>query len=251
MVNLLIIDASGSMSNLVNDVKGGIKQTFEDIKQADMDPSLFKHTRKKTKSRTIVYDFSEKPVLLCDEADSEKLDSAIAENYKTRGSTALYDAIGEAFALVPADEKKVMVTIITDGEENASRKFSGAQIKEIIEAKKANGWAILFIGADEKCINTARSIGVSSGNTMAFTAEAGHYAGANAVLGNELKSKRGSHSNMFYARQAYMSSTDSVASIDLLEESEKMRLSNDKNLGLLSEEDEKDALSNLKKEKKK
>ena len=42
MVNLLIIDASGSMSNLVNDVKGGIKQTFEDIKQADMDPSLFK-----------------------------------------------------------------------------------------------------------------------------------------------------------------------------------------------------------------
>lgn len=71
-----------------------------------MDPSLFKHTRKKTKSRTIVYDFSEKPVLLCDEADSEKLDSAIAENYKTRGSTALYDAIGEAFALVPADEKK-------------------------------------------------------------------------------------------------------------------------------------------------
>ena len=59
MVNLLIIDASGSMSNLVNDVKGGIKQTFEDIKQADMDPSLFKHTRKKTKSRTIVYDFSE------------------------------------------------------------------------------------------------------------------------------------------------------------------------------------------------
>lgn len=246
MTNLIIIDASGSMSNLVNDVKGGIKQTFEDIKQADKDPSLFKHTTKKKKSRTIVYDFSEKPVLLCDEADSEKLDPSIAENYKTRGSTALYDAIGEAFALIPPNEKKVMVTIITDGEENASHKFSGAQIKEIIEAKKANGWAILFIGADEKCINIARGIGISGGNTMAFTAQAGSYAGATGVLG-----ANGMHGSSHYARTAYMSSTSSLASQDLLEESEKMRVSTDKSLGLLTEKDEKEALLNLKKGKKK
>lgn len=251
MTNLIIIDASGSMSSLINDVRGGIKQTFDDIKEADKDPSLFKHTKKKEKSRTIVYDFSERPVLLCDESDSDKLDYSIADKYRTRGSTALYDAIGEAFAKVNPEEKKVMVTIITDGEENSSRNFSGNQIKEIIEGKKAAGWAILFIGADEKCINTAHRLGVSAGNTMAFTNTAGAYAGASALLGDEKRKKKGSNSSMYYARSMYMASEDALAQADLLEESEKFRLSNDKKLGLLSEEDEKEALSNLQAGKKK
>ncbi len=243
MTNLIIIDASGSMSGRVNDVKGGIKQLFTDIKEADKDPSLFKHVKKnKKKSRTIVVDFSDDFVVLQDATNSDDLDDKVADNYKTRGSTALYDAIGRSFGMVDEKEDKVFVTIITDGEENASREFTGQAIKDLISKKKEAGWAIVFLGTDENCISAARSIGISSGNTMQFTGYSG-YSGMAGVMGYS-----GYSGSIAYTRTAYMMSTNALADEDLLLSGEKARMQNDKMVGILNDgDDEQTALANINK----
>ena len=74
------------------------------------------------------------------------------------GGTALLDAIGCTMEKICAVQKqtvedyraeKVLFVIITDGEENSSRKYSVAQIKERIEhQKEKHGWEFVFFGAN-------------------------------------------------------------------------------------------------------
>jgi uncharacterized protein YegL len=162
--NLIIIDASGSMSSKAVEVIGGIKALFKDIRDdAAKNPNV--------ETTTIVVDFSSARDYreLVNTKDVAGLLDSLAEAYSTRGMTALYDAIGFAFAKVPADQDGVFVNILTDGEENDSKELKGADVKKLIEDGKSKGWAITFMGTDESCINTAVSLGISRGNTMQFT----------------------------------------------------------------------------------
>lgn len=163
VTNLIIIDASGSMTTKANEVRGGINQLLADIKK-DAD------TDKKNKIETIVVDFSSGGDfnVLVNEKDSKKLDVTIGDNYRTRGMTALYDAIGKGFQLVGKDKKDVFVTIITDGEENASIEFNGSAVKDLMDKHKKKGWALTFMGTTETSLRQATDWGIARGNTMAF-----------------------------------------------------------------------------------
>lgn len=71
-----------------------------------------------------------------------------------KGQTSLIDAIGEAYTLIKnSDHKNVSVTIITDGYENSSTKYTRENLdvlkEEITENIQMN---ITFIGTDENCI---------------------------------------------------------------------------------------------------
>lgn len=164
MTNLIIIDASGSMADKVDEVKGGVKELLKQIKKdATKDKS-------KLKTSTVVVDFSGQGDFntLVNVNDSTDVVDSLADNYTTRGMTALYDAIGKAFAMVDANEKNVFVSIVTDGEENDSKELSHAKVKELIEGKKKLGWTVTFMGTTEMAVRDAQSLGVSRGNTMTF-----------------------------------------------------------------------------------
>lgn len=230
MTNLIIIDASGSMGSRVGDVKGGLKQMFEDIKKQEGGSTLFKNSEK-NKSTTIVVDFSNDFRVLVKTESADDLVESIADNYAVRGSTALYDAIGKTFSMVDDKEEKVFVNIITDGEENASMEWNATKIKALIEAKKEKGWAILFIGADENCIERAVSLGITRGNTMAFD--------ENASFGNRsFKAKfgkKGYDGTLNVARAMYMSGA--AATMDnLMQEADLVREQTDKEKGIKEED---------------
>jgi len=97
------------------------------------------------------------------------------ETYVTRGSTALLDAVGKAindrgnyFNGLQEHEKpeKVLIVIMTDGEENSSTEFSKSKIKETIEHQRSKyGWEIMFIGAGIDSFTEAGGMGVSKGYT--------------------------------------------------------------------------------------
>lgn len=97
--------------------------------------------------------------------------------YTPRGWTPLYDAIG---TVVRTTEKiadqfdRVLVMIQTDGAENSSKEWRREQIHDLITAKRKEGWAFVFFGADIDAYAAASTIGVSQGSTMA-------YAGAQSV----------------------------------------------------------------------
>lgn len=162
--NLIIIDASGSMSSKAEEVRGGIKRLFKDIKEdAIKNPDV--------ESTTIVIDFSDSRdyrELVNSKNPLDLLDS-IADAYSPRSMTALYDAIGFGFSKVPKDQDGVFVNILTDGEENDSKELKSDDVKKLITDGKAKNWAITFMGTSEDCLNHAVSLGISQGNTMMFT----------------------------------------------------------------------------------
>jgi len=164
LTNLIIVDASGSMGSKVDEVIGGLKQLFTQIEEDAI------KDKKTVTSSTIVVDFSSSGDFrtLITSPDSLSLDHKLAENYSTRGMTALYDAISKGFSLVKGKQDSVFVNIITDGQENDSKEINGDVLKKLITKKKADNWVITFMGTTEQAVNSAVSMGVSLGNTMTF-----------------------------------------------------------------------------------
>jgi Mg-chelatase subunit ChlD len=161
----LVVDRSGSMQNVVSDVKGSVKQFIGDQQKSNGRASL---TVAQFDDRyEVVYDFKE-----IKDVDAEKF----ANEYSPRGATALLDAIGrttlalkQKIASIPQTERpsRVVVAVITDGYENASKEFNLEQIKEMIKQNEALGWDFMFMGSTLDAIDVAKNIGFS-GKKAAF-----------------------------------------------------------------------------------
>lgn len=108
-------------------------------------------------------------------SEMKKLNS---DNFYARGMTSLYDALGETIdsigALLKAKPEKsrpskVLITVITDGLENNSKKYDADQLKEMINRQKTRyNWEFVFMGTTEESALTAQSIGFSSVNTVTY-----------------------------------------------------------------------------------
>ncbi len=95
-------------------------------------------------------------------------------NYQTAGSTALYDGVGETIRKLEAEaraEDRVIVLIMTDGDENFSRVWDLPNLHRAIKEKQAKGWTFIFFGAntiDAKAAGAA--LGIEAGNVLSFEA---------------------------------------------------------------------------------
>ena len=99
------------------------------------------------------------------------------EDYRVGGCTALLDAVGETVEHIEKIQKYIrdedvpestMFVITTDGLENASRKYSGKQIKKMIEKKKEEGWKFIFLASNIDVAETADNLGVGAANAVEF-----------------------------------------------------------------------------------
>lgn len=111
-----------------------------------------------------------------------------------RGSTALLDAIGrtidalgERLAAMPESERpgSVIVPIMTDGLENASRRFTHPRIKAMIERQEGvYDWTFLYMGADQDAIEVGRGLGIDPRRSMTYDRHSAPaaYAGMSANL---------------------------------------------------------------------
>lgn len=97
-----------------------------------------------------------------------------------RGSTALLDSIArlvhttaERLAALPEDERPatVLVGIMTDGYENASKEYTHAAIKALVTEKETkDGWAFLYMGANQDAIEVGASLGVRRDRSLTYDA---------------------------------------------------------------------------------
>ncbi|WP_230117168.1 VWA domain-containing protein [Arthrobacter sp. Bi83] len=97
-----------------------------------------------------------------------------------RGSTALHDAmvrlIGEAgaeLAAMPAHERPgtVLVAVLTDGHENASREANGAMVKGLVERQQMQwGWQFTYLGANQDAVLTAQGLGIRAEDALTYAA---------------------------------------------------------------------------------
>ena len=92
-----------------------------------------------------------------------------SETYQPACCTALYDAMGLSVNVLRkkvADVDKVLVTVVTDGCENASREYSGKAIKALVDELKDKGWVFAYIGANQDVEAVAATISIT--NVMNF-----------------------------------------------------------------------------------
>lgn len=191
---IAIIDRSGSMSHLRNEVIGGFDTFVDDQKKAEG-----------TATMTLIQFDNQYEV----DFDFLNIQEVPNITYSPRGCTAMLDAIGKAInstgeKLAGMDEsdrpEKVIVMIQTDGEENASREYNADTIKKMItEQESTYNWDFVFLGANMDAVGTAVDLGMKSGNAMNFMANSrGMGAAINSVSENLTSVRCYSKANMSY-----------------------------------------------------
>ena len=159
----VLLDRSGSMHAIKTDTEGGFAAFIEE--------------QKKTPGRcqvTLAQFDDQYEVVYSD----QPLASVPALHLQPRGSTALLDAIGrlitstgERLAAMPEADRpgSVIVVIMTDGLENASREFTGAAVKGLIaEQSEKYGWTFVYLGANQDAIAVGESLGVNRDRSMTY-----------------------------------------------------------------------------------
>ncbi len=166
--NLIILDESGSMESIKKPTIQGFNEIVQTIKGIEKQFSEQKHFINLVTFNGL--GINEK-LFLQPISTLEFIDENI---YRPDASTPLYDAIGFA-ALKLKNEIanqtsfNVLVTILTDGEENASKEFSADAIRKIIEELKKQNWTFTYIGTQHDVQTAASTISIT--NVMQFTAD--------------------------------------------------------------------------------
>ncbi|MFM9008269.1 MAG: vWA domain-containing protein [Bacteroidota bacterium] len=163
--NLIILDESGSMEGIKNTIIQGFNelvQTIQGIEQQFPDQEhLISFVSFNGLGHKTIH-FKEPAVSL------KQLDMT---SYMPNASTPLFDAMGFAIntlkqSLQEQSAYNVLVTILTDGEENASKEFSGAAIKQLVDELKLERWTFTYIGTDHDVEKIALTLSIN--NTLVF-----------------------------------------------------------------------------------
>lgn len=166
--NIVILDQSGSMQSIKTQAINGYNETVQTIKAAQQ-----KHNETQEHFVTLVVFDSSEIKTVYDRVPCEKADELNDKTYQPNASTPLYDAMGMTlikfrYSLDESADNKVLVTVITDGEENSSKEYSGEMIKKLVDELKANGWVFTYIGANQDVERIAATISIT--NVMNFEA---------------------------------------------------------------------------------
>jgi hypothetical protein len=127
-----------------------------------------------------------------------------------RGNTALMDAIGRSIVdtgsrieRMPNHERpeKVVMVIVTDGQENASKEYNQAKVHEMITHQQDKyAWEFVFLGANQDAIKAATNLGMAAGNAMTYAHNAAGSTAAFAAVGSNLRMMRtGTKRSMSYS----------------------------------------------------
>ncbi len=163
--NLIILDESGSMHGIKDNIIKGFNEIVQTIKGIESGYQEQEHFI----SLVSFNGLGHKILHYMDPVS--KLNEIDANRYQPNASTPLYDAMGFSFGklrqiLQNVSEYNVLVTILTDGAENASKEFTGPAIKTLIEELKQKKWTFTYIGADHDVEKFARSISIE--NTLTW-----------------------------------------------------------------------------------
>ena len=168
-----ILDETGSMMSIKDKTISDFKEYLQQIKSFK---GVFTLTKFNSNKVEVVYTKSIKEV-----------PELTAETYNPVDSTPLYDAIGKTVKELERDENKqeLLVVILTDGEENASKEYDKKAITALMKEKESKGWTFVYLGVGQAAwveghklgmvnyasVNTgARAMNIGTGATKAFFA---------------------------------------------------------------------------------
>jgi uncharacterized protein YegL len=163
--NLIILDESGSMESIKSSIITGFNELVQTIQGIERQFPEQEHFI----SFISFNGLGQKLLHFIDPVS--KLKQIDDKTYQPDATTPLFDAMGFSInklkhSLQGQTDYNVLVTILTDGEENASKEYSGNNIKILVEELKQNRWTFTYIGTDHDVEKIANSLSIN--NTMIF-----------------------------------------------------------------------------------
>ena len=143
--NMIIVDESGSMCVIERQALAGKNETIDTVKKMQK-----MHKDMEQRISLLTFDSGHK-TFKYDNVKAESVHRLGSKDYNPCGGTPLYDAIGTAISKLNAqttERDNVLVTIITDGEENCSQEYNLKMVKTLIDKMKKQGWTFTLIGTD-------------------------------------------------------------------------------------------------------
>ena len=159
-----LLDRSGSMSGLEEDVVGGFNAFLATQKNSEGACSM----------TVVQFDGGDPFEILRDADPVETITELQLNDYTPRGMTPLLDALGQTIehadrqlASIPGEVDQI-VAVFTDGLENASRRWTHQALFQVIEERKKAGWTFVFLGANQDSYSTGSELGLDDGSIQNF-----------------------------------------------------------------------------------
>jgi Mg-chelatase subunit ChlD len=182
-----LLDRSGSMASMADDVIGGFN-TFVAEQALDGPDALV---------TLVQFDGGDPHEVITAAAPIREVPPLTSSTFVPRGNTPLFDAMGRLItdATIRAeeleDQEVIMFVTFTDGAENASRDYGHAQIFDLVKNREARGWTFVYLGANQDSYATGRSMGFGADQVQDFEASSEGASLAFSSLSKGLIKERG------------------------------------------------------------
>jgi uncharacterized protein YegL len=198
--NLIILDESGSMYGLEKMCVDGVNETIQTIKNASKaNPDQKQMFSFITFSGRAMGELPIRVKTYLEEITN--VDEFPVTAYAPNGCTPLFDAMGIALTELEkkvTDDDIALVTVITDGYENASRMYSQKEIQNLVSRLDERGWVFTYIGANQDAMYESSKVGIK--NSLNFCADE---EGMKKMWEKERRSR-----DMFYQKSSYKRMND-------------------------------------------
>lgn len=164
--HLIVLDESGSMESIYKAALTGVNESLQSIRSNNLAHPDQEHTV------TLVTFDSEHYNMIYDAVPARDTKDLTPDQYQPNACTPLYDAMGRSLNGLRKHVEKgdiVLVTVITDGYENASREYNHNAISSLVKTLRAEGWVFTYIGANQDVEAVASSLSID--NHLEFEAD--------------------------------------------------------------------------------
>jgi len=185
---VIILDRSASMLSLTDGIIESYNSFMKEQKNIPGEAVL----------TTVLFNDSIK--LLHDRVNIKEIKPITNKDYSAQGKRALLNALGKCindigFKLYNTPEHdrpyKIIIFIITNGEDNASREYSQEKVKSMVELQKQTyGWEFIFFGANIDSAAAASSIGIPKNMAFDIAADEEGFFCAHEAMGAALSNLR-------------------------------------------------------------
>lgn len=148
---IIILDESGSMGSVRNDMIKSINDFITEQKSITERPA-----------RLTLVKFNDTITRVIENRDLSEVSLLTESDYRPDRTTALYDAIGDTINWFRY-EKDVLLVIVTDGHENASKTYRRPEVMNMLdEMKKNREWTYVYLSNDLSTQKQGDNIGLQS-----------------------------------------------------------------------------------------
>lgn len=185
-----VLDRSGSMASIAGDVVGGFNAFVTEQRAL---PGRLRMT-------LLQFDSQDPHEVVFAGRDIMEVPLLGPDDFRPRSATPLFDALGHAIELAEEQasarpEERVVLVTFSDGAENASRRHTRSAVFDRIAAKQREGWAFVFLGANQDSYAAGGGLGFGAKNTQNFAFDSAGTRVAFQAVSEATKSMRSSLSS--------------------------------------------------------